>query len=377
METLKDRRKPKTDGDFLMAALVLGLSLFGIVMVFSASYYTSLSKYGTAYEYLKQDAVWMFVGWIAFLIFSRIDYHLLKILAWPALIGGIILLGLLFTPLGVTINNATRWLNFGFATLMPGEVIKFSLIIWIATYLGDDPEKIKRIKDGLAPITIILAIVLVLIVKQPNMSTAGIIAILVVGMMFVAGMRLYWLVFLVGGGLAAFVAVILSPKGAYMLQRVTTALDPFADELGSGYQVVQSLLALGSGGVTGVGLGRSIQKALYLPEPMNDFITAIIGEELGLIGLLIMLIAFMLLIWRCCRIALRAKDYYGMLLASGITILLGTQVILNVAVVSASFFPTGVVLPFITLGGNATLIFLSLMGILFNISKQPSEGVVS
>ena len=360
-----------------MAALVLGLSLFGIVMVFSASYYTSLSKYGTAYEYLKQDAVWMFVGWIAFLIFSRIDYHLLKILAWPALIGGIVLLGLIFTPLGVTINNATRWLNFGFATLMPGEVIKFSLIIWIATYLGDDPEKIKRIKDGLAPITIILAIVLVLIVKQPNMSTAGIIAILVVGMMFVAGMRLYWLVFLVGGGLAAFVAVILSPKGAYMLQRVTTALDPFADELGSGYQVVQSLLALGSGGVTGVGLGRSIQKALYLPEPMNDFITAIIGEELGLIGLLIMLIAFLLLLWRCCRIALRAKDYYGMLLASGITILLGTQVILNVAVVSASFFPTGVVLPFITLGGNATLIFLSLMGILFNISKQPSKGVVS
>ncbi|MBR5980448.1 MAG: FtsW/RodA/SpoVE family cell cycle protein, partial [Firmicutes bacterium] len=125
------------------------------------------------------------------------------------------------------------------------------------------------------------------------------------------------------------------------------------------------------------GLGKSIQKALYLPEPMNDFITAIIGEELGFVGLLIMLIAFMLLIWRCCRIALRAKDYYGMLLASGITILLGTQVILNVAVVSATFFPTGVVLPFITLGGNATLIFLSLMGILFNISKNPSEGALS
>ena len=130
---------------------------------------------------------------------------------------------------------------------------------------------------------------------------------------------------------------------------------------------MQSLLALGSGGVTGVGLGRSIQKALYLPEPMNDFITAIIGEELGFVGLIVMLLAFLLLIWRCCRIALRAKDYYG------ISILLGTQVILNVAVISASFFPTGVVLPFITLGGNATLIFLSLMGILFNISKNPAE----
>ena len=136
--------------------------------------------------------------------------------------------------------------------------------------------------------------------------------------------------------------------------------------------MVQSLLALGSGGVTGVGLGKSIQKALYLPEPMNDFITAIIGEELGFIGLVVLLIVYLLLIWRCARIALRAKDYFGMLLASGIAILLGTQVILNFAVISASFFPTGVVLPFITLGGNATLIFLSLMGVLFNISKNPA-----
>ena len=342
-----------------MAALVLALSLFGVVMVFSASYYTSLSKFGN--------------GWVAFIFFAKLDYHFLKLLAWPALGVGIVLLALLFTPLGVTLNNATRWLDFGFATVMPGEIIKFALIIWIATFLGDDPEKIKRVKDGLVPIVAVLAVVLVLIVKQPNMSTAGIIGILVIGMMFVAGLRLYLLVGLGGLGVAGFVGFILSPKGAYMLQRVHTFFDPFEDELGSGYQVVQSLLALGSGGVTGVGLGRSIQKALYLPEPMNDFITAIIGEELGFVGLIVMLLAFLLLIWRCCRIALRAKDYYGMLLASGISILLGTQVILNVAVISASFFPTGVVLPFITLGGNATLIFLSLMGILFNISKNPAE----
>ena len=353
-----------------MAALVLALSLFGVVMVFSASYYTSLSKYGYAYEYLKQDAMWVGLGWIAFLFFAHLDYHFLKLAAWPALGAGLVLLVLLFTPLGVTINNATRWLDFGFFTVMPGEVIKFSLILWIATFLGNDPEKIRRPKDGMIPIVAVLGVVAVLIVKQPNMSTAGIIVILVVGMMFVAGLRLYWLVGLGGLGIAGFIGILLSPKGAYMLQRVHTFFDPFEDELGSGYQVVQSLLALGSGGVTGVGLGKSIQKALYLPEPMNDFITAIIGEELGLIGLILMIMVYILLIWRCCRIALRARDYYGMLLASGVTILLGTQVILNIAVVSASFFPTGVVLPFITLGGNATLIFLSLMGILFNISKQ-------
>ena len=353
-----------------MAALVLALSLFGVVMVFSASYYTSLSKFGYAYEYLKQDAMWVGLGWVAFLFFAHLDYHFLKLIAWPALGAGIVLLLLIFTPLGVTLNNATRWLNFGFFTVMPGEVIKFSLILWIATFLGNDPEKIRRPKDGMIPIVAVLGVVAVLIVKQPNMSTAGIIVILVVGMMFVAGLRLYWLVGLGGLGIAGFIGILLSPKGAYMLQRVHTFFDPFEDELGSGYQVVQSLLALGSGGVTGVGLGKSIQKALYLPEPMNDFITAIIGEELGLIGLIIMIMVYILLIWRCCRIALRARDYYGMLLASGVTILLGTQVILNIAVVSASFFPTGVVLPFITLGGNATLIFLSLMGILFNISKQ-------
>ena len=355
-----------------MVALVLALSLFGVIMVFSASYYTSLSKFGSAYEYLKQDAMWMVVGWAAFLFFAHVDYHLLKIIAWPALGVSIVLLCLLFTPLGVTLNNATRWLDFGIATVMPGEIIKFALIIWIATFLGSDPDKIRRIKDGVAPIMGVLAVVLILIVKQPNMSTAGIVAILVAGMMFVAGLRLYWIALLGGGGLAAFVAVLLSPKGAYMLTRVHTFFDPFADELGTGYQVVQSLLALGSGGVTGVGLGKSIQKALYLPEPMNDFITAIIGEELGFIGLVALLLVYMLLLWRCARIALRAKDYYGMLIAAGVTILLGTQVILNVAVVSASFFPTGVVLPFITLGGNATLIFLSLMGILFNISRQPA-----
>ena len=353
-----------------MAALVLALSLFGVVMVFSASYYTSLSKFGYAYEYLKQDAMWVGLGWVAFLFFAHFDYHFLKLAAWPALGAGIVLLLLIFTPLGVTLNNATRWLNFGFFTVMPGEVIKFSLILWIATFLGNDPEKIRRPKDGMIPIVAVLGLVTVLIVKQPNMSTAGIIVILVVGMMFVAGLRLYWLVGLGGLGIAGFIGILLSPKGAYMLQRVHTFFDPFEDELGSGYQVVQSLLALGSGGVTGVGLGKSIQKALYLPEPMNDFITAIIGEELGLIGLILMIMVYILLIWRCCRIALRARDYYGMLLASGVTILLGTQVILNIAVVSASFFPTGVVLPFITLGGNATLIFLSLMGILFNISKQ-------
>jgi cell division protein FtsW len=193
-------------------------------------------------------------------------------------------------------------------------------------------------------------------------------------MMFVAGLSK--VIFLGGllAGAGMFVVAIMLPQGQYMMQRVQTAMDPFADPLGSGYQIVQSLLAQGSGGITGVGLGQSMQKTLYLPEPQNDFILAIIGEELGLAGVIVLMLLFLLLIWRCCKVAVRAQDSFGMLLASGVAILLALQVILNIAVVSASFFPTGVFLPFISQGGNATLIFLSLMGIVINVSRQRDDA---
>ena len=163
------------------------------------------------------------------------------------------------------------------------------------------------------------------------------------------------------------------------MERIQTFFDPFKDALGSGYQVVQSLLALGSGGLLGVGLGQSIQKTLYLPEPQSDFILAIIGEELGYVGLIVLMCVYMLLIWRCIKTAIKAPDIYGTLLAGGVALHLGLQVVLNIAVVSASFFPTGVVLPFVSLGGNATILYLAEMGVVFNISRQirppEEEGV--
>ena len=356
-----------------MVALVLALTLFGLVMIFSASYYNSLSKYGNAYTYLRQGVVWFILGWIAFWFFGVVwDYHIFraKRIYIPILLVGLGLLVLIKSPLGININNATRWLNFYFFTVMPGEVIKFCLIIFIASYLDEDPSRVFRWKDGLVPILVAMAASFVLIMMQPNLSTAGIVALMCVGMLFVAGLKIRYLLMAGALGVAAFAGIIFSPKGAYMLQRVQTFLDPFKDALGTGYQVVQGLLALGSGGVFGVGLGKSVQKALYLPEPMNDFIIAIIGEEIGFVGLMVMFGAYMLLIWRCCKIAMNASDFYGMMLASGVSILLGLQVVLNIAVVTASFFPTGVFLPFVSLGGSATIIFMALMGIVFNVSRN-------
>ena len=355
----------------MMVALVFALTLFGLVMVFSASYYNSLSKYGNAFHYLIQDGVWFVLGWASFWFFGIIwDYHNFKHVYKIIVVVGLVMLALIFTPLGLTFNNAKRWLDFYFFTVMPGEVIKFCLIIGLASFLDEDPSRILRWKDGLIPMGAVIAASVFLILAQPNMSTAGIVALMCIGILFVAGLRIIWLLLAGGAGLALFVGVILSPKGAYMLQRVQTFFDPFKDALGSGYQVVQGLLALGSGGVFGVGLGKSVQKALYLPEPMNDFIIAIIGEEIGFVGLVAMFAAFLVLIWRCCRIAINASDYYGMLLASGVSIILALQVLLNIAVVTASFFPTGVFLPFISLGGSATVIFMGLMGIVFNVSRN-------
>ncbi|NCB41189.1 MAG: putative lipid II flippase FtsW [Clostridia bacterium] len=358
------------EGDFILILLVLGLSIFGIVMVFSASYYNALSKFGNPYKYLIEDTMWVLMGWLAFAFFAFLDYHYLKKVALPLLLAGLVLLALIFSPLGLTINNATRWLDFKYFTVMPGEVIKFCLIIFVASFLSKDPSLATRFTKGILPVLLLGALCFGLIYKQPNLSTAGIVVLLILGMLFVAGLPVLWIVISFLGSLGVGALAILAPGGEYRLARVLTFLDPFKDPLGSGYQVVQSLLALGSGGVFGVGLGQSIQKTLYLPEPQNDFILSIIGEEIGLVGILLLMAAYLFLIWRCCYVALRAKDYFGMLLASGITILLTLQVIMNIAVVTASFPPTGVILPFVSSGGNAVIILLAMMGIMANISRQ-------
>jgi len=357
------------EGDYWMIVVTVLLSLFGLIMVFSASYYTALSKKGDPTFYLKQDVLWVLLGWLVFFICTYFDYHWLKKLALPSIIIGFALLVLIFTPLGKTINHATRWLDFKVFTVMPGEVIKTCLILffsWLYTYKID----LYKYKFRGAMFGVVIAITcFVLIYLQPNLSTAGIVFMLAIGIMFVAGLSWGW-VAVFSGGLLLFIGYIFLFDDGYMSERLDHFWDPFANALGKGYQVCQSLLAFGSGGVTGLGLGKSVEKALYLPEPMNDFILPIIGEELGFIGVMVLIITYVILIWRLFTIGMHSNDKFGMLFACGTAIHLALQVLINIAVVTAWFPPTGVVLPLISLGGTSTLLVMAELGISFNISKQ-------
>lgn len=357
-------------GDLWLVLLTVILTVFGTVMIFSASYYKSISEAGDPYVYLKRQVIWVVAGFIAMWVLSKIDYHVWGRLYKVIPIVCVILLVLLFTPLGREAGGAVRWIGIGPITIMPGEIAKLGLIVFVAGYFDRYPKRAGDFWRGVVPVVALTAVYAGLIMKQPNMSTAFTIVFIAGGMLLVAGTRWSHLGILAGAAGVAGVGLIFMDSDGYRFARFTSFLDPFADAQGDGWQVVQSLLAMGTGGLTGLGLGNSIQKNLYLPEPQNDFILAIIGEELGFVGILGLMIVYMVLIWRGCHVAINAADYMGMMMAAGITIMIGIQVVMNIAVVTSSFPPTGIILPFVSYGGNALLIFMGAMGILLNISKS-------
>ena len=357
-------------GDLWLVILTVILTVFGIVMIFSASYYKSISEAGDPYVYLKRQSIWVALGFAGMWITSKIDYHVWGRLYKIIPVICLVLLGLLFTPLGIEAGGAVRWIGAGPITVMPGEIAKLGLIVFVAGYFDRYPKRAYDFWKGIVPVVIVAVAYAGLIMLQPNMSTAFTVVFIAGGMLLVSGAKWRHLGLLAGGAGVAGVAFIFLDTDGYRFARFTSFLDPFADALGNGWQVVQSLLAMGTGGLTGLGLGNSVQKNLYLPEPQNDFILAIIGEELGLAGILILMAVYMALIWRGCHIAINASDYLGMMMASGITIMIGIQVVMNIAVVTSSFPPTGIILPFVSYGGNALLIFMGAMGVLLNISKS-------
>ena len=355
------------DSLFLLSTLVL--TVFGLVMVFSASYYSSISVNGTPFYYLVRDGIWIMVGLALMGAGICIDYRLYKKIALVVLIFVVLsLVAVLFV--GVVRNGARRWLGVGGLTFMPGEWAKLGIILFTAWFLGERPARARSFLLGILPVMAVTLLCAFLIVQQPNLSTAITICGIAVAMLLVAGMNWLWVLVAGGTGVAGLLSIILFMPGSYWYNRITNFLNPFADLYGEGYQVAQSLLALGSGGLTGLGLGHSVQKSLYLPEPQNDFILAIIGEELGYIGILALIGVYAVFIWRGMHIAINAPDRFGMLLASGVVIMVALQVILNIAVVTASMPATGINLPFISYGGNGILIFLFSAGVLLNISRQ-------
>lgn len=356
--------------DFYILLLTLILTIFGTVMIFSASYYNSINDSGTPYDYLIAQGKYGVLGLIVMFITSRIDYHVFKKLSPILLVFSIITLLMLFTPLGITVNNATRWLNvFGLGTFMPGEFSKFAAIMFTATFFANDSNKIYSFKRGIIPMAVLMVVLGVPIALQPNLSTAITVCAVIAAIMFIAGLEWKWVGIVFGGGFSMLVVMIFI-KGGFWLDRLTSFVHPFDDALGNGYQVVQSLLALGTGGLFGIGLGKSIQKNLYLPEPQNDFILAIIGEELGFIAIAILILVYAILIYRCFHVAINAPDRFGRFVASGVGSMIGIQVIFNIAIVTSSMPPTGIILPLVSYGGNALLLFLASIGVVLNISRR-------
>lgn len=355
--------------DFPLMITTLLLVLIGVVAVFSASFYSSISESGSPYGFAIKQVVFAIIGLICMILSTKMNYHVWRTFSIPILGISFFLLFIVIAGAGSTVNGATRWIRiFGFS-LMPGEISKFSMIIATAAYVSAKPSRVNTVK-GLLPIIICLGLACYLIMKQPSLSVAATLAVIVMFMLIVAGLNR---VFLIGGGAlfaVALIFAIIGDRDGYRFARVTGFLHPFKDASGDSFQVVQSLMALGSGGIFGVGIGKSIQKTMYLPEPHNDFIMAIIGEEVGFVGLLVVIILYVILIWRGVIIAINAPDLFGTLLATGIVSMVSTQVVFNIGVVTSSLPATGVAMPYISYGGNALIIFMTCSGILLNISKK-------
>ncbi|MDR3225975.1 MAG: putative lipid II flippase FtsW [Clostridiales Family XIII bacterium] len=365
--------------DFLLTITVIGLVLFGIVMVFSASYYSTInSKMEDPYYYLIQASKWAVLGIGAMILLSHMPYRIFYKLA-PVLMAGSIalLIAVLMPSVGMLENNARRWIAVGSFTIMPGEIIKITAIFFTAWYFTKYRAVATSFKPAYLLLTGLAVSCFVLIFKQPNLSTAIIVCGIMMILACIAGNpKKYLGMTLVIGGFGIYALIQSDPSGEHF-KRFTGYTDPFSDPQGAFYQNVQAQLAFGAGGVTGVGPGRSIQKALYLPYAQNDFIFAIIGEELGFIGCLAVLCAFLFLIWRCALVAVNAPDRFGMLVAAGVTVWLSLQVTMNIAVVTGILPPTGVTLPFISYGGNAVLITMAAMGVMLNISRESAKNAVA
>lgn len=359
----------KKSVDFILLIAVLSLVLIGQVMVFSASWPEAMVDFKDGYHFFRKQLLAALAGTASMLVLMNFNYKYFKKLALPIYLLSLLSGFLLFTPLGIELKGATRWIDLGFTTFMPSDAIKFGSIIFFAAFLAKTKNKITTLVHGTLPSLIIIGISCGMIFLQPDLGTAVTLAGALMGMFFIAGMRISHMLAL-ATGFAGFLYYAIAGDGdGYRMERWTTFLDPFADKLGSGWQIVQSLYALGSGGLFGLGLGKSRQKFFYIPEAYNDFIFSIIGEELGLFGTLLVLFLFLLVIWRGIIISLKTEDLFGCYLAAGITALITVQSLINIAVVTSSIPTTGITMPFISYGGTSLLFYMSGIGILLNISR--------
>ena len=352
-------------------ALVLVLVGFGALMVYSASFYSAEYHYGNRYFFLYKQIMGIVLGIVAMVFFTFFDYHLFKKYKWWIVLASFILLVLVFVPgLGMESYGAKRWVSILGISLQPSEIAKFALVIFTASYMADNHDKVKTFK-GLLPVLCVGGAMCVLIMLEPSMSVTMCIAFVTLFMLIIGGMsKKHTLMFCIPASCAVPLLIVLEP---YRLKRLLAFIDPWASPQGEGFQLIQSLYSLGDGGLFGVGLFNSRQKYLFLPFAESDFILSIIGEEIGFVGVTILILIFFMLVYRLIKIALGAKDRLGALLASGVAFIIGVQTMLNIAVVTGSIPPTGLPLPFISSGGTSVSVFMAGVGICLNILRQ-SQG---
>ncbi|MDF2606677.1 MAG: stage sporulation protein [Bacillales bacterium] len=362
------KNKLQPSPDFFLVIVTLALLTVGLIMVYSSSAIWANYKFDDAFYFAKRQLLFAGVGVLAMFTISTIDYWIWKKYSKAILIICFILLIAVVIPgIGMVRGGARSWIGVGAFSIQPSEFMKFGLICFLAKYLSENQKLITTFKSGLLPTLSLVFVAFGLIMIQPDLGTGAVLVATCVVMIFISGARISHFVWLGMIGVLGFVGLILSAP--YRIKRIISFIDPWQDPLGAGFQIIQSLYAIGPGGLFGLGLGQSRQKFYYLPEPQTDFIFAIIAEELGFIGGVFVILLFSLLLWRGIKIALSAPDLFSSLLATGIISMVSIQVIINIGVVTGLFPVTGITLPFLSYGGSSLTLTLATVGVLLNISR--------
>lgn len=371
---VRARAYPYGEPDTWLIGIAAVLVALGLIMVFSASSATAYALHHDALYFLKRQALWLAVGLPAAALAYRCDYRVLRRMAPLALALTLLALTAVLIPhVGLRANGAQRWLGYGGFSLQPSEFAKLGVIVYLATALARKGERVRDLVGGLVPPALVVGACVMLVFKEPDIGTATVIAFIAATMFFCAGARIMHLLSITAVTVP-FILYEIVHRGGYERQRLLAFLDPWKYQQSSGFHVVQSLLALGSGGVIGRGLGFSVAKYFYLPEAHTDFIGSIIGEELGFLGTTLIVVLFVVLAYRAIRIAIGAPDRFGFFLSAGCASAIVVQAFLNLGVITSSWPVTGVPLPFVSYGGSSLVVSLVCVGLLANVGRRSRQS---
>lgn len=353
---------------WLFGAAVVLLSA-GVVMVYSASAIVAAERFHDPYFFLKRQLFWALLGAGVLWGALRVDYRLLEKAVLPLLVlAGVLLVLVLVPPFGQAINGTRRWIRLGAVSFQPAELAKVALVLYLAAFLARRRGELEQFRTGALPALAVAALLAGLVLVQPDLGNCMTLIVVTFALLYVAGSPVKHLAWVAAPAVPLVALAIWTAP--YRLRRITAFMDPWSDPRGSGFQIIQSWLALGNGGLVGQGVGGSRQKLFYLPEAHTDFIFAIVGEELGFVGAVAVVALFAVVVWRGLRIGLRAADPFGAYLALGITVLLATQTLVNLGVVTGLLPTKGLPLPFLSFGGSALLMTMAATGVLLNISEH-------